>query len=303
MKHSDIDAVDLNLLRVFAALLEEGTAGRAAIRLGVTQPAVSAALGRLRRLYADPLFERTGRGLRPTARANELAPLVEEAMSRCRVALASTLADDNTRGRSIGIGLSDDCEIALGSTLISLVEQSAPGVRIIFRQTHSAVVQDMLMGHHIDLALTAGGLASSLISRHRLGRGNYLCVAGKDTPIPRTAAEYADRPHLLVSSSGFVGIVDEGLKAAGHRRTIKASTSHFAAVPFLLMDSDLITTVPAHAAHAMARTSALQMFECPVALSSYELELGLRVGSKHDKLLQMVRSLVVDAVHARFRLS
>ena len=303
MKHSDVDAADLNLLRVFSALLEEGAAGRAAIRLGVTQPAVSAALGRLRRLYSDPLFERTGRGLRPTARANELAPLVEEAMSRCRLALASTLAGDDARGRAIGIGLSDDSEIALGSKLICLVEQSVPGVRIIFRQTHSAVVQDMLMRHQIDLALTAGGLTSSLVSRHRLGRGNYLCVAGKDTPIPKTAAEYAARPHLLVSSSGFVGVVDEGLKAAGHKRTIKAATSHFAAVPFLLMDSDLITTVPTHAAHAMARIGALKTFECPVPLPNYELELGLRVGSKHDKVLQMVRSLTVEAVRVHFTLS
>ncbi|MFS9598897.1 helix-turn-helix domain-containing protein, partial [Klebsiella variicola] len=72
MNHIDIETVDLNLLRVFVALIEEGGASRAAIRLGVTQPAVSASLARLRDIYADPLFERTGRGLRPTMRANEL---------------------------------------------------------------------------------------------------------------------------------------------------------------------------------------------------------------------------------------
>ena len=80
MNEMNIDSVDLNLLKVLQALHEEGTAGRAAIRLGVTQSAVSAALGRLRALYGDPLFERTGRGLRPTPKAEELRPLIADAL-------------------------------------------------------------------------------------------------------------------------------------------------------------------------------------------------------------------------------
>ncbi|RKJ98476.1 LysR family transcriptional regulator [Alicycliphilus denitrificans] len=300
MSSAEIDSVDLNLLRVFEALIEEGAASRAAIRLGVTQPAVSAALGRLRLLYSDPLFERTGRGLRPTTRANELAPLIEEALYRCRQALTSSTPGSEIKGRTIGIGLSDDSEIALGSNFLSMLDKHLPGVRTIFRQTHSGLAQDMLMRHHIDIAIAAGGLASPLVARHRLGKGNYLCLAGKNTPIPKTVEEYARCPHLLVSSSGFVGIVDEGLSTAGYRRTIKASTSHFAAVPFLLADSDLITTVPAHAARAIERISTLKTFECPVALPSYELELGMRVGSRHDKVLQLVRSLVIESVHANF---
>lgn len=114
MHSIDIDSVDLNLLRVFVALIEEGGASRAALRLGVTQPAVSAALARLREIYADPLFERTGRGLRPTLRANELAPLIGEALNRCRQAFALSVAGKDIKGRTITIGLSDDSEIALG---------------------------------------------------------------------------------------------------------------------------------------------------------------------------------------------
>ena len=303
MSEIAINTIDLNLLRVFEALIEEGAASRAAVRLGVTQPAVSASLGRLRLLYADPLFERTGRGLRPTTRANELAPLIEEALYRCRQALIAATPGSETKGRTISIGLSDDSEIALGSHLISMIDKHLPGARIIFRQTHSALAQDMLMRHHIDIAIAAGGLASPLVARHRLGKGNYLCLAGKNTPIPRSVEEYARCPHLLVSSSGFVGIVDEGLSTAGYRRTIKVSTSHFAAVPFLLADSDLITTVPTHAAHAIERTSSVKTFECPITLPSYELELGLRLGSRHDKVLQLVRSLVIESVHANFFLS
>ncbi|WP_426811460.1 LysR family transcriptional regulator [Pseudomonas sp. WOUb67] len=303
MHSIDIDSVDLNLLRVFVALIEEGGASRAALRLGVTQPAVSAALARLREIYADPLFERTGRGLRPTVRANELAPLIGEALNRCRQALALSVAGKDIKGRTITVGLSDDAEIALGQGLLALVDKHLDGLRILFRQTHSGLVQDMLMRHQVDIAVSAGGLSSPLIARQRLGRGNYLGIADAHNTPPVSAEDYAQRPHLLVSSGGFVGIVDEGLNAAGYKRSIRASTSHFAAVPFLLVGSELITTVPTHAARAMERVSTLKTFPCPVALPSYDLEIGTRVGSKHDSTLQTVKALIIELVEQSFCLS
>lgn len=300
MNHIDIETVDLNLLRVFIALMEEGGASRAAIRLGVTQPAVSASLGRLRNIYGDPLFERTGRGLRPTMRASELYPLIEEAINRCRQALALSAGGMRVKGRTITIGLSDDSEIALGQKILSAVENHFPELRIIFRQIHSGVAQDMLMGQKIDIAISAGGLSSQLITRERLGRGNYLCIADASNPIPVTAQDYAERPHLLVSSGGYVGVVDEGLNNVGLTRTIKASTSHFAAVPFLLIGSKLITTVPTHAARAMEKITSLQIYPCPVPMPSYELELGMRVGSKHDSTLQVVKTMLIDLIKEHF---
>lgn len=303
MNAIDIEKVDLNLLRVFVALIEEGGASRAAIRLGVTQPAVSAALARLRELYADPLFERTGRGLRPTMRAKELAPLVSEALDHCRQALALSVGGRETSGRTITIGLSDDSEIALGQQLLMQIDNHLPGLRIIFRQTHSGLVQDMLMHHQIDIAVSAGGLSSPLITRHRLGKGNYLGIADANNTLPSSAQDYAQRPHLLVSSVGYVGVVDEGLNAAGYKRHIRASTSHFAAVPFLLVGTDLITTVPTHAALALERISAIKTFPCPVPMPSYELEVGLRVGSKHDSTLLRVRELIIQLVQSSFQLS
>ncbi|MCA6219322.1 LysR family transcriptional regulator [Photorhabdus antumapuensis] len=293
MNYIDIENIDLNLLRVFEALIEEGGASRAAIRLGLTQPAVSAALGRLRRVYSDPLFERTGRGLRPTVRANELAPLVEEALTQCRQALALTTAGKEIKGRTVTVGLSDDSEIALGQKILKKVDEHLPGLHIIFRQTHSGLAQDMLMRHQIDLAITAGGLSSHLVKSHRLGKGNYLCIADKNTSVPVTVDDYAQRPHLLVSSGGFVGVVDEALNAVGYKRSVKVSTTHFAAVPFLLIETDLITTVPSHAARAMEKSTSLQIFPCPVSMPPYELEIGTRVGSRHDKVLHELKSIIV----------
>ena len=115
MNQFDIAGVDLNLLKIFEALFEEGGASRAAIRLDMTQSAVSAALRRLRALYADTLFVRTGRGLAPTSRAQELKPVISEALDRCRHSLAIASPDATTfHGRAVSIGLSDDFEVAIG---------------------------------------------------------------------------------------------------------------------------------------------------------------------------------------------
>ncbi|NTX25255.1 LysR family transcriptional regulator, partial [Burkholderia cepacia] len=147
MNADDIASLDLNLLKVFEALYEEGGASRAALRLGLTQSAVSAALARLRVIYADPLFVRTGRGLAPTPRADELKPILSDALDRCRESLAIAADGGDRIGRTISIGLSDDFEIALGRALIDAVAREAAGIRLIFRQTHSGIAGDALLRH------------------------------------------------------------------------------------------------------------------------------------------------------------
>lgn len=168
----NIANVDLNLLKVFEALHEESSASRAALRLGVTQSAVSAALRRLREVYGDQLFVRTGRGLAPTLKANQLKPVVSEALNKCRQSLAMVDPTANHyEGRSVTVGLSDDFEIAYGRRLIEEIARSAPKLRLIFRQTHSLIVARALMERSIDLAITAGGFAERLLSRQVLGEG------------------------------------------------------------------------------------------------------------------------------------
>ncbi|WP_234638856.1 LysR family transcriptional regulator [Delftia tsuruhatensis] len=132
MNKAEIDAVYLNLLRVFEGLMAEGAASRAAIRLGVTQPAVSAALGRLCVLYSDPLFETIGHWLCPATRADELDLLMEEAPQRCRQALATSTLGSEIKGRSIRIGLPDDRKIALDSHSLLMLKKHLPGLAIIF---------------------------------------------------------------------------------------------------------------------------------------------------------------------------
>ena len=293
----NIADIDLNLLKVFEALHEESSASRAALRLGVTQSAVSAALRRLREVYGDQLFVRTGRGLAPTLQANQLKPVISDALNKCRQSLAMLdPAANQYEGRSVAIGLSDDFEIAYGRRLIEEIARRAPKLRLIFRQTHSQIVARALMERSIDLAITAGGFAERLLSRQVLGEGGYACLVDPGSLAPDQQQielrEFVEREHILVSSGGFIGITDEGLAAVGLSRRVCASTTHFAALPFLLKGSQAVATIPAHAAESIAALSGLALLPCPLALPRYPVELGWRTSTQIDPVLVKVREAI-----------
>ncbi|MCW0921755.1 LysR substrate-binding domain-containing protein [Pseudomonas sp. RG1] len=297
MSQMNIADIDLNLLKVFEALHDESSASRAALRLGVTQSAVSAALRRLREVYGDQLFVRTGRGLAPTLQANQLKPVISDALNRCRQSLAMLdPAANQYEGRSVAIGLSDDFEIAYGRRLIEEIARRAPKLRLIFRQTHSQIVARALMERSIDLAITAGGFAERLLSRQVLGEGGYACLVDPSSLAPGQQQielqEFVEREHILVSSGGFIGITDEGLAAVGLSRRVCASTTHFAALPFLLKGSQAVATIPAHAAASIAALSGLALLPCPLALPRYPVELGWRTSTQIDPVLVKVREAI-----------
>ncbi|WP_130887312.1 LysR substrate-binding domain-containing protein [Pseudomonas sp. Sample_21] len=297
MSQMNIADIDLNLLKVFEALHDESSASRAALRLGVTQSAVSAALRRLREVYGDQLFVRTGRGLAPTLQANQLKPVISDALNKCRQSLAMLdPAANQYEGRSVAIGLSDDFEIAYGRRLIEEIARRAPKLRLIFRQTHSQIVARALMERSIDLAITAGGFAERLLSRQVLGEGGYACLVDPASLAPGqqqiALQEFVEREHILVSSGGFIGITDEGLAAVGLSRRVCASTTHFAALPFLLKGSQAVATIPAHAAASIAALSGLALLPCPLALPRYPVELGWRTSTQIDPVLVKVREVI-----------
>lgn len=294
----NIADIDLNLLKVFEALHDESSASRAALRLGVTQSAISAALRRLRAVYGDQLFVRTGRGLAPTLRANQLKPVVSDALNKCRQSLAMIdPAASHYEGRSVTLGLSDDFEIAYGRRLIEEIAQRAPRLRLIFRQTHSQIVATALMERSIDLAITAGGFAQRLLSRQVLGESDYRCLVDPRSLAPGQQAisldEFVSREHILVSSGGFIGITDEGLAALGLSRHVCASTTHFAGLPYLLKGSRAVATIPAHAARHIAALTGLTLLPCPLALPRYPIELGWRTNAQPDPVLLKVREAIV----------
>ncbi len=295
----NIESTDLNLLKVFEALHEEGGASRAALRLGMTQSAVSAALARLRLVYSDPLFTRTGRGLAPTERANELKPVVSDALNKIRLSLALVCGQTRSfEGRTLSMGMSDDFEIALGHRLIEAASQYAPGLRLVFRQTHSRIVSDMLMRREIALAVTAGGATSRTLHRESFGEGRYCCVmdsgaADRENPTMQVD-EFMRHQHVLVSSGGYVGVVDEVLASLGLKRDILASTTHFSALPHLLRGTRAIATLPWHAAMALGEVAGMRVLACPLEMPRYPIELSWHRSSLRDPAADAIRAAVAQ---------
>lgn len=287
----DEKGVDLNLLKVFQALASELNATRAAVRLGVSQAAVSASLKRLRLLYGDPLFRRTQRGLQATPRAILLQPAISEAL---RIVGETLEPAQNARSQPthlFRIGLSDDFEMAFGAEILRLVREQLPRTRLVFRQTNAAMAAAALHDREFDLALVSGSLGDARIRHQSLGSSDYRIVFDPATRAGQgafTLQEFLDCDHLLVSFSGITGITDDVLAEHGLKRTVGAATTHFAGLPFLLRGSPHLATIPSHAADALCRLGIFESSPCPVAFPRYAFGLNWHFeGSRRADLLAM----------------
>ena len=250
-------------------------------------------------LYADPLFVRTGRGLSPSLRARELRPIIGEALDKCRQSLS--LARPGAAGfggRSVTLGLSDDFEIALGREAIAALAVAAPGLRLIFRQTHSRLVADMLMAREVDLVIASGGLTAPALQRVTVGQGGYACLVDPASLAPGQDAlsveDFTRRPHVLVSSGGFIGVVDEVLHGQGLKRRVLAATTHFSALAFLLQGGEALATLPTHAARGLAAVAGLRLLPCPIAMPGYAIEMGWRADALRDEAVAVARRCLLD---------
>ncbi len=290
MNDSSIESLNLNALRVLEAVFEEGSASRAAIRLNMTQSAVSATLGQLRRIYNDPLFARTGRGLKPTLFCQQIYPFAAESLNQARKTLELYAGRKGLfEGRTITVGMSDDFEIALGPQMVEMAKTLIPGGRLRFRQTNSHFVTDMLVSREIDLSITAGGISNEILQHESVGSGTYGCLIDPESFSSAFDFEnYVSHEHILVGYGGFFGVVDEVLGRRGCRRIIRVSTSHFAAVPYFLKGTDSIITMPRHAALAISRMTTLEFHECPIAYPVYPVELGFRRSAEKDPIVRRI---------------
>lgn len=284
--------IDLNLLAVFHCLMSELNATRAAEKLGVSQSAVSASLARLRRIYGDPLLVRTQRGLRPTPQAVLLHPRIAEALALIGGTLGGVA---ETRSVVVRLGLSDDFEMAYGARLIAGAAAQVPEARLVLRQTNSAMAAAALNEREIDLALSSGAGADSRLKHESLGECGFSIVfdkmmRGSDAPIG--LEEYLARPHVLVSYSGLTGLTDDVLAEHGLRREVAASTTHFAALPFLLRGMASIATIPHHAAQAILATGPFGLSPCPLPFPRYAFGLSWRFDAIRQPAVLKIRDMI-----------
>ena len=266
--------IDLNLLRVFDAVLHEGGVTTAATRLGLTQPAVSNALARLRGLLGDPLFVRTARGMEASPFARGLAEPVRQALALLESALAHGPGfDPATATRVFRFYMSDVGQVEFLPPLVERVQRVAPGVRLEAVSVDLEDIADALGRGALDVAVGFLPGLGAPISRRALFRDPYLCLMRADHPIERlTKKKFLEASHAVVTyRAGGHRVIEEALERAGAGPRIALRVPHFTVAPMVLDRTDLILTLPARVARVYERLGRFKSLPPPIPIPQAEV--------------------------------
>jgi DNA-binding transcriptional LysR family regulator len=277
--------LDLNLLRVFDAVMTEQNLTRAAGHLAMTQPAVSNAIKRLRESLGDDLLIRTAYGVKPTPRAEQLWPAVRSALSGLEAAVMPETFDVSKTHATFRMAMADATAAFWLPSLMRAIELEAPGVNVRMVPLTTREPRPMLLRGDVDLAVgffpgVAAQLSSdtsSPIRHERLYSGRYVCVMRKDHPLAKeelTLDRYCAANHLLVSFSGRAhGLSDEALAQLGKERRILLTVNQFFTAGRVVANSDLITVLPKHLIASTGNADALVWRELPYDLPAVNIDM------------------------------
>lgn len=274
----DLTRIDLNLMVAFEALMADRSVSAAAVRLGVSQPAMSSTLARLRGLFGDPLFVRSGRAMLPTVRALQLAGPVGQALDQLRAALEPPDGFDPARSRrSFTLSGGDYAAMVLLPRLTARLRAAAPGVDLRFRFVEKDQTFDLLEAEGLDLALGVYPDPPKRLALQPLLAETFVCIACRGNPALRggmTLAAYAALPHLLITErADATGVVDEALRRQGLQRRVALTVPHVLVVPAVLPSSGMVATVGGRAGRMFAAAGRLLLHDVPVALPSWQLSM------------------------------
>lgn len=265
----DLRRVDLNLLVVFQSLMQEGSVTRTAVKLNVSQSAISAALARLRSLFGDPLFERSRAGMLPTPRALDISARLAPALTSIAEAIYEDSEFDPMRSaRMIHLAMSDDLELMLASRLAQRKLAEGWAVDFAIHQTNSVLWRDSVDSERNDITLTVTpGQQSATFQSEPLFSGGYSCLYN-----PRllqlsdrlTFEDYVAVDHVRVSYDVQRGWVDDMLAARGHKRKVLCAISHFSGLASIMSSMPVVATIPDHAAEVLAGIGDLTRSPVPL---------------------------------------
>ena len=296
MNTSDLD---LNLLRAFDAIATEGSVTVAGERIGLSQPAMSNALARLRQLFDDPLFVRTPRGMRPTPFAQQLAQPVREALRLIQGALQQHAGfDPRSSGNTFRFYMSDIGEMVFLPGLLERVKRDAPGIKIEVVRIPIKDVHTALEAGELDLAvgflpgLTTGMLQQPLFREH------YVCMLRADHPLigaKVSAKQFREAAHVVVSYAGTGHqVIEETFLAEGLGERIAVRVPHFLVVPMILARTDLIVTVPSRVAAVFARLGNFKVLKLPLPMPSFEVRLHWHQRYNQDPANRWLRGVMAE---------
>jgi DNA-binding transcriptional LysR family regulator len=290
----NVQDVDLNLLRVFDAVLHESGVTPAAARLGLTQPAVSNALARLRKLFGDPLFVRTPTGMDATPFARELAAPVRQALALLESALAHGPGfDPASTTRAFRFYMSDLGQIEFLPPLIERVEQRAPGVRLEAVALDVEGIGAALASGTLDLAVGFLPALGPPIERRALFRDPYVCLMRAGHEIKSlTRKRFLEAAHILVCYRGGHRVIEEAFERAGIRVALRVP--HFTVAPMVLERTDLVLTLPARVARVFERGGKLKSLPVPLQIPVADVGVHWHERFEADPGNRWLREQVID---------
>jgi len=295
----DIRSVDLNLLPVLDALLRHRSATVAARELDMSQSALSTALGRLRALLGDELFVRTGRGLRPTARASELAEPVAEIIERVRDrVLQSSTFDPQVAKVEFRIAHSDVGAYVLWPRVVRAVRSRAPSVRLALSTLQQAEIAPALAEGQVDLAIGSYPALPESLFQQRLFERVYVALVATGHPLARktlTLSNFAATPQVVVrAAAGVQDRIDDALARAGLARSDCVELPSYLMIPPMLEAGDFLAVVPGQLADAFSRYGNFVSRKLPLDLPATVVRMHWHRRFNEDAGSRWLRTLMAE---------
>ncbi|GAA3057357.1 LysR family transcriptional regulator [Rhizobium viscosum] len=290
---------DLNLLPVFVTLMEERSVTRAAERLGITQPALSNALSRLREMMRDQLFVRERYGIQPTPMAHELAPVIAAALAKIdEVVLGQQDFDPARAERLMTLAPNSYVEFVLIPAIVARLRKVAPGIRLRLAPFGTDLGETGVISG--TTAMVFGRIVDppdSLVVQHLLDDG-LACVVRTDHPdigdrISREQYEQMRHVNVLPPGRLRVGLFT-ALEQRRLKREVAVSVTHFLAVPEMIAVTDYCATLPNLICRRLAADPRLKVLPAPVDLGTFPVEMAWHVRYRNDPAHRWLRTLISD---------
>ncbi len=300
--------VDLNLLEYLDVLLRERNVTKAADQLGLSQPAMSNSLRRLRAMFNDPLLVRTSEGMAPTDRAIALQPVIREVLSRIDIVVQpQTDFEAQTAERVFRIMASDYAESILLPQILRRLREEAPGVTLDILTPSDVSFLDVEQGK-VDLAINRFDSIPQSFHEKLIWKDGFSCLISADNPVKDdfTLDNYLQAQHVWVSKTGMgvgvgmnpadvqrLGWVDEALNQLGRQRRIAAFTRHYQVATLLAEQKDLIVTIPTRAAQLQQHNPRVVVKAPPFTIPPIDLKMAWSPLLQNNPAHKWMRRLIV----------
>jgi DNA-binding transcriptional LysR family regulator len=295
----ELSDIDLNQLVLFQQLMVERGVSKVAEKMGLTQPAVSNTLAKLRRQFGDDLFVRTPTGMMPTPFAEQLAEPIGYALGMIHSGLNQhSRFDPASVKRPVAIGMTDIGEIVFLPALVERLRQDSPGLSLSTVRTTATTLRDDMEAGKVDLAIGPLPQLKAGFFQRRLFRQRYVCLFRKGHPLdrkPLTLADFRAAEHLVIVSAGTGhGKVDELIRRAGVDRSVRLTIPHFVSVGHILRRTDMVATVTERLAESLVEPFDLAFRPHPVDLPEIAINLFWHAKVHRSPAHQWLRGVIFE---------